>query len=76
MQVACFIMLFCFHYFDCLPEQIIFFIGDISAYYLCKNNFCLVYNLVQSWNLYIIVLFGLISLLVFILSLVWRLLFS
>ena len=23
MQVACFIMLFCFSYFDCLPEQII-----------------------------------------------------
>ena len=47
MQVACFIML-CFYYFDYLPEQIIFFMGDISANYLCNNNFCLVYNLVQS----------------------------
>ena len=76
MQVTCSIMLFCFYYLDCLPEQITFFMDDISANYLCNSNFCLVYNLVKSQNLYILVLFGLIRLLVFILSLVWKLLFS
>ena len=51
-------------------NKFIFFMGDISANYLFNNNFCLVGNLVHSWNLFILLVSGLIRLLVFFLSLV------